>query len=282
MSVPSSLRAGPFTSQVLVKKRYLIFHFFLIWVSIFAIQLEFWWYWNILYHDKFVHFLIFLPFLIFLMYITIVFVSIIFAKILLIIVNIIHKPREGTFLRQKSDKDYRYWSMRNTIKKWPIWLAHNFPFPFLDNICLKVFGIRTRFTNSLFEGWVDTEFIDFGKDIVIGQGSIVQSSVIIGNMLIIRKTIIKDSVRIGAHSVVMPGTHIGRNSILAASSTTYVEQELEEGWVYLGVPAKKFKRNLFYEDNLEPLIEKQLEDTERLHKKYEELYTKRHDKNITE
>jgi acetyltransferase-like isoleucine patch superfamily enzyme len=212
------------------------------------------------------------------MYITIVFVSIFSAKILLSVVNLIHKPKEGTFFRHKSDKDYRYWSIRNTIKRWPIWLAHNFPFPFLDNICFKMFGVKTKFSNSLFEGWVDTEFIEFGKDIVVGQGSIIQSSVIIGNMLIIRKTTIEDCVRIGAHSVVMPGTHIRKNCILAASSTTYVGQELEEGWVYLGVPAKKYKENIFYQDNLEPLIEKQFEDIEKLHQRYETLYTKRHDK----
>jgi len=278
MSVPSSLRTGPFTSQVLVKKRYLTFHFFLIWISIFVIQFEFWWYWNLLYRNKFVHFLIFLPFLIFIMYITIIFISIFFAKFFLIIINLIHKPREGTFYRIKSDRDYRYWSIRNTIKKWPIWLAHNFPFPFLDNICFKIFGVKTKFSNSLFEGWVDTEFIDFGKEIVVGQGSIIQSSVIIGNMLIIRKTVIEDCVRIGAHSVVMPGTHIGKNSILAASSSTYVGQNLEEGWIYLGVPAKKYKKNIFYQENLEALIERQFEDAEKLHKKYEVLYTKRHDK----
>jgi len=216
------------------------------------------------------------------MYITIVFISIFTAKILLRVVNLIHKPREGVFLRHPSDKDYRYWSLRNTIKRWPIWLAHNFPFPFLDNICFKVFGVKTKFSNSLFEGWVDTELIDFGKDVVVGQGSIIQSSVIIGNMLIIRKTVIEDCVRIGAHSVVMPGTHMGKNSILAASSTTYVGQELEEGWIYLGIPAKKYKKNLFYQDELESLIEKELEDTEELQKKYEDLYTKRHDKHITD
>ncbi|MBY9014040.1 MAG: hypothetical protein KGD70_16905, partial [Candidatus Lokiarchaeota archaeon] len=161
------------------------------------------------------------------MYVTMVFTSLFFAKILLIIVNSIHEPIEGVFLRDASDKDYRYWSLRNTIKRWPVWLAHKFPFPFLDNICFKLFGVKTKFTNSLFEGWVDVEFIDFGDNVVVGQGSIVQSSVIIGNLLIIRKTVIGENVRIGAHAIVMPGTHIGKNSVLAANSVTTVEQELE-------------------------------------------------------
>ncbi len=280
MSVPSSLQAGPFVSLVLVKKRYLVFYIYLIWVSLFSVQLEFWWYWNLLYGWKFIHFIIFLPLLVLVMYITLVFVSLLNAKLLLVITNIIHRPREGTFLRDPSDKDFRYWSIRNVIKRWPIWLTHKFPFPFLDNICFKLFDVKTKFSNSLFEGWVDTEFIDFGKEVVIGQGSIIQSSVIIGNLFIIRKTIIEDNVRIGAHTVVMPGTQIKKNAILAASSITTIGQELEEGWIYLGVPASKFKRNVFFEDNLEEIIEKQLQDVEKIHQDYEKLYTKRHDKKI--
>jgi len=187
-------------------------------------------------------------------YISIILLSLFFAKILLIFANLIHKPREGVFLRDKEDKDYRYWSLRNTIKKWPIWLAHKFPFPFMDNICLKMFGVKTKFSNSLFEGWMDTEFIEFGENVIVGQGSIIQSALVAGNLFIIRKTIIENDVIIGAHSIVMPGTKIGQKCILASSSTTIVNQELEEGWIYSGVPAKKFKKNRFFEDHLESFL----------------------------
>jgi acetyltransferase-like isoleucine patch superfamily enzyme len=283
MSIPSSLTAGPFVSLVLIKKRYLIFYIYIIWVSIFSIQLEFWWYWDLLFEWKFIQFITFLPLLIFLMYLTLVFVSLLNAKLLLVIVNLVYKPNEGVFMRKSNNKfgkDYRYWCMRSVIKRWPIWLSHKFPLPFLDNICFKLFGIRTKYSNSLFEAWVDTEFIEFGKEVVLGQGSIIQSSVIIGNLLIVRKTIIEDNVKIGAHSVVMPGTIIHRNAILAASSMTTVGQELEEGWIYLGVPSKKFKKNVFYEENLEELIEKQMHNVEQIRQEYEKLYTKRHDKDL--
>ena len=278
MSVPNTMRVGPFTPTVLVKKRYLIFYIFLIWISIIPILLEFWVYWRLLWnYQRPVHFYTFLPLLAVLMYVTIVFGGIIFAKILLVIVNAIHKPREGVFLRIPEDKDYRYWSLRNTIKRWPIWLAHRFPFPgILDNICFKMFGVKTKISNSLFEGWVDTEFIEFGKDVVVGQGAIVQSAVIIGNLLIIRKTIIEDDVRIGSHAIVMPGTHIGHNCILAANSVTTVGQVLERGYIYVGIPAKKYKRNYFFEDGLEDKIG-HVEDVEMLREKYEEIYTKRYD-----
>jgi len=277
MSVPNTMRVGPFTPTVLVKKRYLIFYIYLIWISIIPVLLEFWVYWHYLWNqERPIHFYTFLPLVCFGMYLTVAFGAIFFAKIVLVIVNAVHKPREGVFLRHPSDKDYRYWSLRNTIKRWPFWICHKFPFPFLDNICFKVFGVKTKFSNSLFEGWVDTEFLEFGRNVVVGQGAIVQSSVIIGNLLIIRKTVIDEEVRIGSHAIIMPGTHIGKRSVLAANSVTTVGQELKEGWIYVGIPAKEFKRNVFFEDGLQAEIG-QVESVEKLREKYEKIYIKRYD-----
>jgi acetyltransferase-like isoleucine patch superfamily enzyme len=135
-----------------------------------------------------------------------------------------------------------------------------------------MFGVKTNFSNSLFEGWVDTEFIEFGENVVVGQASHIQSTVIMGNLLIIRKTIIEDNVRIGTHSSVMPGTHIGKNAALSSWSMTFVEQELEEGWIYHGIPARKLKKNRFFEDGLEEKIQYNVASEERLDKMYREFY----------
>ena len=280
MSVPSSLKVGPNTTLTLAKKRYLIFYILLIWISIFTIQFEFWLLWDIydIGYEYNVHFYLFLPLMVFVMYLSAIFVSLIFAKLMLTIVNFIHKPRKGIFLRHSSDKDYRYWSIRSVIKKWPLWISHKFPFPFMNNICLKIFGVKTRFSNSLFEGFVDTEFLDFGKNVVIGQSAIVQSAVIVGNLFIIRKTILEENVVVGAHSIVMPGTHMKKNSILAGSSLTTVGQELEDGWIYLGAPAKKYKRNVFSEEDLEHIIAEEIEKEVKIDIKTEDLYTMRKDK----
>ena len=281
ISVPASLRVGPFTSTVLVKKKYLICYIFLIWISVIPILLEFYVYWYYFFKvNSPIYFVFFFPLIILIMYVTSVLTSLIFSKILLIIVNTFHKPREGVFHRHESDKDYRYWSLRNTIKRWPVWLAHKFPIPFLDNLCFKMFGVKTAFSNSLFEGWVDCEFIEFGKNVIIGQASIIQSALIIGDMLIIRKTIIGNDVKIGAHTVVMPGTQIEDNCILAASSVTTVGQKLEEGWIYIGAPAHKYKKNRFNEDNLEERIS-HVKDIEALRDKYEEIYVKWYDDDIS-
>lgn len=277
MSIPSSLRVGPLIPTVLIKKRYLIFYLIIVWFSFIPLFLELWVYWQFLWnYDRPIHFYTFLPLLIIPMYVTLVFSAIFIAKIFHLIVNAIHKPRTGVFLRHPSDRDYRYWCIRNVIKRWPFWLSHRFPFPFLNNICFKIFGVKTKFSNSLFEGWVDTEFIEFGRNVVCGQGSIIQSSMIIGNLLIIKKTVIESEVRIGSHAIVMPGTHIKKRSVLASNSVTTVNQILDEGYIYVGVPAKILKRNYFFEDGLQDKLG-QVEDVEALRAKYEKMYLKRVD-----
>ena len=280
MSIPSSLKVGPHTTLILARKRYLILYLILIWISIFTIQFEFWLLWDIydIGYEYNVHFYLLLPLMVFVMYLSAILISLIFAKTMLVIVNLIHKPREGVFLRHKSDIDFRVWSLRSVIKKWPLWISHKFPFPFMNNICLKFFGVKTKFSNSLFEGFVDTEFLDFGINVVIGQSAIVQSAVIVGNLLIIRKTILEENVVVGAHSIVMPGTHMKKDSILAGSSLTTVGQELEEGWVYLGAPAKRFKKNVFSEEGLQSIIIEEMEKEVTSDIKTEDLYTMRKDK----
>ena len=142
MSIPSSMRIGPLIPTVLIKKRYLIFYFVIIWFSFIPIFLELWIYWQFLWnYTRPIHFYTFLPLLIIPMYVTLVFSATFIAKIFYSIVNAIHKPRTGVFLRHPSDKDYRYWCIRNVIKRWPFWLSHRFPFPFMNNIVFKVFVI---------------------------------------------------------------------------------------------------------------------------------------------
>jgi len=281
ISVPASLRVGPFTSTVLVRKRYLFFYIFIIWASVIPILLEFYLYWHYTFSLNLqVYFVFLFPIIILIMYVTSIFSSLICAKCILIILNKIHKPKEGIFQRDNSNKDYRYWCLRNTIKRWPIWLSHKFPIPFFDNLCFKMFGVKTTFSNSLFEGWVDCEFIEFGNNVILGQASIIQSALIIGDFLIIKKTKIGENVKIGAHSVVMPGSQIERDCILAASSVTTVGQRLEEGWIYIGAPAAKFKRNRFNEYNLEEKIS-HVKDVEALRDKYEKIYLKWYDNDMS-
>jgi len=149
------------------------------------------------------------------------------------------------------------------IIKWPAWISHSFPVPWHDVILMKVFGVKTNFSNSTFDGWVNCEFIEFGSNISVGQAAIILSSMIIGDYLIIKKVKIGDNVIIGSHSVISPGTIIGKNCILSAFSYTMVDQELEESWVYIGIPAKKYRENKFIKAEKELKIKKKLSVSEK-------------------
>jgi len=165
--------------------------------------------------------------------------SIIVAKVAVSFVNLMHKPKEGVFFRNKKDKDYCYWSLRSVIKKWPVWLARQLSLPLLETLTFKILGVKTSFSNSLNEGWVDCEFVEFGKNVKCGQGSLIMSNIIVQDKLIIKKVIIKDNVIIGAHAVILPGTVIEQNTILDVISMTTMNQYLEGDSVYQGVLAKK-------------------------------------------
>ena len=188
-------------------------------------------------------FFLFFPLYFFIGIIILLFSSIITSKFFLIITNLVHKPREGVFNRDKSDKDYCYWSLRAIIKKWPIWLARQINLPLFETIIFKLLGVKTSFSNSLNEGWVDCEFIEFGKNVRLGQGSIIMSNIIIKDKLIIKKVIIGDDVIIGAHSVILPGTKIESHSIIDTTSMTAINQLVGGDATFSGTPVKKVSNN---------------------------------------
>ena len=55
--------------------------------------------------------------------------------------------------------------------------------------------------------------------------------------------ILDDYTVIGGMSCVSPGTITGRDSLLGAISATVLNQLLETGWIYFGIPAIKLKPN---------------------------------------
>ncbi|MHA1294470.1 MAG: hypothetical protein ACTSQJ_17650 [Promethearchaeota archaeon] len=202
----------------------------------------FWYFWQLDPDFNLVWFILF-PVAFFIGVIILILSAIFTAKLFLIIINFIHKPREGVFNRNKSDKDYCYWCLRSVVKKWPLWLSRQLFLPILEKLSFKILGIKIPNSTSLHEGWVDCEFIEFGKRVRIGQGSIIMSNIIIGDKLIIKKVIIKDNVIIGAHSVVSPGTIIEENTVLESISMTAINQRLEANSIYSGNPARKIKDN---------------------------------------
>ena len=248
ISIPSSIREGPRTTNTLAKKRYLIVYFAIIILSAQPAIIWFWYFYQFFPEVNLIFFILF-PFAFFVGFFILIFSSLIFSKIFLFVINLFHKPKEGVFNRDKKDKDYCYWSLRAVIKKWPIWLIRQLNLPILEILALKVLSVKTSFSNSLSEGWIDCEFIELGKNVKIGQGSVIMSNIVVKNKIIVKKVVIKDNVIIGAHCCIAPGTIIESNTILGANSMTILNQHIIGDSIYNGSPAEKIMEN-------EPIVDK--------------------------
>jgi hypothetical protein len=172
-------------------------------------------------------------------------VSLFMGKMTLIILKMLHMPKEGLFKLDHQNKDYKYYCLRYSVKKFIFWIWNNFCFPWASNLAFKLCDMRADYKSTLFDGWSDLEFIYYGNNMMIGQGAVVLSSVIIRidniDYLLIKKVIIGDHVVLGGHSIVAPGTIIGKGTTLGIWAVTHIGQKLEPNYIYIGKPARKYQ-----------------------------------------
>ena len=222
------------------------------------------WYWYLL-DENWVMILVFLPLTIIGSIYFFILACILFSKLFLILINLIHKPKEGVFKAEIGDKDFEFWMMRTELKKIALWFIRNSPLPWTDIVALILLGIDMDSSSHLNDAWCDTEFIKFGRKNLIGQGATIMSSMVIGKYLIIQKVICDDYIMVGGWGTIAPGTIVGTETVLGALSSTTVNQILEPGWVYFGYPAIKMKENKYAEERREVILKRDVDDA----KKYE-------------
>jgi acetyltransferase-like isoleucine patch superfamily enzyme len=163
----------------------------------------------------------------------------IISSLLLILCKLIYKPKEGEFKRSIGDKNYRYWNIRNAIKKWPLYLNATNPLPWLKTrFTLRFFGVKIGKNTICDNAWLSSEFLEIGEEVIIGMAVSIFSFGIEQDKFILKKISIEDNAIIGAKSVILPGTTIKSNVKLAAHSSTDYEQMLRTNGLYMGNPAK--------------------------------------------
>jgi acetyltransferase-like isoleucine patch superfamily enzyme len=209
--------------------------------------------------ENIILFIYFLPTMILALWFVFILCCFLFSKLLLILVNLIHKPKEGIFLAEIGDTDFEFWCLRTELKKIVLWLMRNCPIPWIDVLAFRWFGINIDFSSYLYDAWCDAEFVDFGRRVVIGQGATIMSSMVVGKYLIIKRVFFDDYVLVGGHTTVAPGTIVGKDTILAAISTTLYDQYLEPGWIYIGIPVIKLKPNKYAELRRKIIIKKDVD-----------------------
>lgn len=124
-------------------------------------------------------------------------ISLFLGKLFLIVLCLIHEPKEGIFKIDSKDNNYKFYCLRVVVKKYIFWVYNNFCFPWIANFAFKLCNMRADYKSTMFDGWSDLEFIEYGNNIMIGQGAVVLSSTIIGDHLLIKKVVIGDHVVLG-------------------------------------------------------------------------------------
>ena len=213
--------------------------------------------------------ILFLPTLFIIMWFVFILGCFFFSKLFLILINLIHKPREGVFRAEIGDPDFDFWCLRTEVKKIVLWLIRNWPIPWMDILAFRWFGVKMTLSSSLYDSWCDGEFVTFGRRVLIGQGATIMSSMVVGNYLIIKKVICGDYSLVGGHATVAPGTIIGEDTFVSALSTTVYSQILEPGWIYLGIPCIKLKPNKYAESQREILMKRDVDEEKKFEVEHE-------------
>lgn len=185
----------------------------------------------------------FLPISLVIYYLNFIYFLLLFGKLILILTNLIHQPKEGMFQRSSKDKDFLFYLLRRNLKSFVLRIFNYFPLPWAKILALKLFNIKIPYKTGVLDSFIDSDFIEIGNNTILGEGSIIMSSMVLGDFLLIKKVILKDGCTIGAFSVIAPGTIVEEGVILGMGSFTKINQRLEKGFIHFGRPAKKWKKN---------------------------------------
>ena len=211
----------------------------LIWLSIFPTSLIFSLFFNIF--SLFIPTIVivcFLPVSIVLYYGIFILFLLLFSKLFLIIINLIHKPKEGLFMRSLKNKDYFFYILRKNLKRLILKIFNYFPLPWAKLLALKTLGVKVPYNSGVLDSYIDSDFVMIKDNVILGEGSIIMSSMIVGEFLIIKRVILEEGCTIGAFSVISPGTVVEKGAILGMGSYTKINQHLIAHSVYIGRSAK--------------------------------------------
>jgi acetyltransferase-like isoleucine patch superfamily enzyme len=249
-----------------VNSKFLLVYIPIFWLA--GLPISILWYWYLL-EKSWLSVLLLLPLILFGSIYIFILACILFSKLLLILINLIHKPKEGIFKAEIGDTDFEFWALRTELKKISLWFMRNSPLPWTDVVALRLLGVDMDASSHLNDAWCDAEFIQFGRKNLIGQGATIMSSMVVGKYLIIKKVVCDDYIMIGGHTTIAPGTIMGKESVIGAISSTTFNQVLEPNWVYFGIPAIKLKENKYAEERRDLILKRDVDEAKKFEIEHE-------------
>ena len=181
-----------------------------------------------------------LPLILVILYFILVVSSAMVSKLSIGILNKLHTPKEGVFYRIPEDKDYLFWNLRNLSRVFLFWVLHSSPSTLLKKYFgYTLFGIHIDRSTVITHTWISPEFVQIGKNVIIGQSASLYSYQIQGNKLLVAQIVIEDNVRIGPQVILLPGIHVKHDTIIDGGSFAHPFTCFDSNAVYHGGPAKK-------------------------------------------
>ena len=153
------------------------------------------------------------------------------------LLNRMHSPQEGVF--ERGSKEWKYTHRRFWTAYFPIRLMRALPFPWLDIVCYRVFGVRIGRNVVAYEGYIDPELIEIGDHTMTSLHICIFSHLIYHDKIVIKKVKVGKNCVVGPQSVIFPGTIMHDGAILGANSYTSIGQELEGDLIHIGRPVDK-------------------------------------------
>ena len=153
------------------------------------------------------------------------------------ILNRIQPPQEGIF--ERGSKEWKYTHRRFWTAYFPIWIMRALPFPWLDIVSYRVFGVRIGSNVVAYEGYIDPEFVEIGDHTMTSLHICIFSHLIYHDKIVIKKVKIGKNCVVGPQSVIFPGTIMYDGAILGANSYTSIGQELKGDLIHVGRPVNK-------------------------------------------
>jgi acetyltransferase-like isoleucine patch superfamily enzyme len=149
-------------------------------------------------------------------------------------------------MRSFHDKDYLFYVIRKNLKGFILKIFNYFPLPWAKLLALRILEIKIPYNSGVLDSYIDSDFVIIENNVILGEGSIIMSSMIVGDFLYVKRVILKEGCTIGAFSVISPGTIVEKGAILGMGSYTTINQCLKEHSIHIGRPAinlKEYKNN---------------------------------------
>jgi len=186
--------------------------------------------------------LIFLPFILLISLLILIFSTMFFTGMTIKIFRLTYEP--GRHRKSIKDKNTYHFGLFYILYRPTVKLLSIFFMSPIFAMYLRMVGAKIG-KNVFFGGRntiSDPCVVEIGDNTLIGGGATIMSH--LGeDKLVISKVVIEDHCLVGAEALIMPGVHLKHHCVVGGKSLVTKNKTLDANTMYGGVPVKEIKKN---------------------------------------